>query len=77
MLSVIHDKMDYGKITCSVLAHEYKRVDKYERFLKFIVGMIAHGHSDVNYAHYVFDMYPFDANFIITSIMKLFCQREV
>ena len=38
--------------------------------------MIAHGHSDVNYAHYVLDMYPSDANFTVTSIMKLLCQLE-
>ena len=39
--------------------------------------MIAHGHSNVNYAHYVLDMYPSDTNFTITSIMKLLCQLEV
>ena len=39
--------------------------------------MIAHGHSNVNYAHYVLDMYPSDVNFTITYIMKLLCQLEV
>jgi hypothetical protein len=60
-----------------VFAHKNKRVDKYERFPISIAGMIAHGHSNVNYAHYVLDMYPSDVNFTITSIMKLLCQLEV
>ena len=77
VLCIIHDKMDYGKTTLPVFAHKNKRVDKYERFPISIAGMIAHGHSDVNYAHYVLDMYPSDANFTITSIMKLLCQLEV
>ena len=77
VLCIIHDKMDYGKTALPVFAHKNKRVDKYERFPISIAGMIAHGHSDVNYAHYVLDMYPSDANFTITSIMKLLCQLEV
>jgi hypothetical protein len=68
--------MDYGKTALPVFAHKNKRVDKYERFPITIAGMIAHGHSDVNYAHYVLDMYPSDANFTVTSIMKLLCQLE-
>ena len=76
VLCIIHDKMDYGKTALPVFAHKNKRVDKYERFPISIAGMIAHGHSDVNYAHYVLDMYPSDANFTVTSIMKLLCQLE-
>ena len=77
VLCIIHDKIDYGKTTLLVFAHKNKRVEKYERFPISIAGMIAHGHSDVNYAHYVLDMYPSDANFTITSIMKLLRQLEV
>ena len=77
VLCIIHDKMDYGKTALPIFAHKNKRVDKYERFPISIAGMIAHGHSDVNYAHYVLDMYPSDANFTITSIMKLLRQLEV
>ena len=69
--------MNYGKTTFPVSAHKNKRVDKHKHFPISIAGMIVHGHSDVDYAHYVLDMYPSNANFTITSIMKLLCQLEV
>ena len=70
VLCIIHDKMDYGKTTLHVFAHKNKRVDIYKHFRISIARMIAHGHFDVNYAQYVLDMCPYDANFTI----KLFCQ---
>ena len=77
VLCIIHDKMDYGKTTIHIFMHKNKHVDKYKRFSISIAGMIAHGYSNVNYAHYVLDMYPYDVIFTITSIMKLLCQLEV
>jgi hypothetical protein len=38
--------------------------------------MIAHGHGDVKYAHYAFDLYPADSNHTIGSFARLLHDLE-
>jgi hypothetical protein len=40
------------------------------------IGMIAHGHGDVKYAHYGLDFYPGDANHTVGSFAKLLRDLE-
>ena len=42
----------------------------------FVTGMIAHGHSDVCYAHYKLDIFPHDSNYTIGLIAKLLRDLE-
>src|SRR5665213_3542773 len=41
-----------------------------------VLGMIAHGHVDVKYAHYGLDFYPGDANHTVGSFAKLLRDLE-
>ena len=38
--------------------------------------MIAHGHGNVKFAHYVLDLYPRDSNHMIGSFARFLCNLE-
>ena len=42
-----------------------------------VMGMIAHGHGDVHYAHYGLDIFPMDSNHTMESIAKLLRDLEL
>jgi hypothetical protein len=76
VLCVIHDKMDHSKTTSPCFASKTKSVDAYLKFPVSVTGMIAHGHGDKKYAHYVLDLYPADSNCTIGSIARLLRDLE-
>jgi hypothetical protein len=41
-----------------------------------ITGMIAHGHGDGKYAHFLLDLYPRDSNHTVGLVAKLLCDLE-
>ena len=50
-----------------------------EAFIKLpvsITDMIAHGHGDIQYAHYSLDLYPANSNHIVDSIAKVLWDLE-
>ena len=70
-VTIMHDKMDHAKTTSPVFSHKTKHLDGFMKLPVSVIGMLAHGHGDVRYAHYVLDLYPHDANYIVGSIAKL------
>ena len=76
MLCVIHDKMDHSKTTSPHYSHKTKVTDSFMKMPFAISGMIAHGHGDVQYAHYRIDIFPSDSNHTIGSIAQLLRNLE-
>jgi hypothetical protein len=60
----------------STFFHKNKAVDSFMKLLVAVTGMIAHGHGDVQYAHYGLDIYPSDSNHTVGSIAKLLRDLE-
>ena len=50
-LTVMHDKMDHEKTASPMFSHKSKELDSLVKLLVSVTSMIAHGHSDVRYAH--------------------------
>ena len=76
VLTIIHDKMDHGKIASPCF--DYKNKDTY-MFMKLPLLetiMMAHGHGDERYGHYALDLYPSDCNHIVGSFARLICDLE-
>jgi len=46
------------------------------KMLVVVTGMIAHGHGDIQYAHYGLDIFPTKSNHIVGSIAKLLYDLE-
>jgi hypothetical protein len=46
------------------------------KLLVAVMGMLAHGHGDVCYAHYNLDIFAHDANYTIGSFAKLLRDLE-
>jgi hypothetical protein len=63
--------MDHSKTTSLHFSHKNKAIDSLMKLPVVVIGMIAHGHGDVRYAHYGLDIYPSDSNHTIGSIAKL------
>ena len=76
VLCIIHDKMDHAKTACPLFSHKTKANDALMKLPIAVTGMIAHGHSDVRYAHYGLDIYPSDCNHTVGSILKLLRDLE-
>ena len=72
----MHDKMDHAKIASPVFSHKSKELDSLVKLPVFVTGMIAHGHGDVQYAHYGLDTFPHDSNYTIGSMAKLLRDLE-
>ena len=67
----MHDKIDHTKIVSPVFSHKTKHLDGLLKLPLSVIGILAHGHGDVRYAHYGLDLYPHDANYTIESFAKL------
>ena len=76
VLCIIHDKMDHAKTACPLFSHKKKANDALMKLPIVVTGIIAHGHSDVRYAHYGLDIYPSDCNHTVGSILKLLRDLE-
>jgi len=63
--------MDHSKTTSPPHSHKDKGIDSFMKMPLVVIGMIAHGHGDVRYAHYGLDIFPIDSNYIVGSIVKL------
>jgi hypothetical protein len=67
---IIHNKMDHAKIASPCFASKNKSIDAFMRLPVIVTGMIAHGHSDGQYAHCLLDLYPCDSNHTVGSVAK-------
>ena len=76
MLCIIHDKMDHSKTASPHFSHKTKVTESFMKMPVAVTGMIAHGHGDVQYAHYGLSIYPSDSNHTIGSIAKLLHDLE-
>ena len=76
-VTIMHDKMDHAKTTSHVFSHKTKHLDGFMKLPVSVIGMLAHGHGDVKYAHYGLDLYPHDANYTVGSIAKLLRDLEL
>ena len=76
-LTVMHDRMNHSKTDSPVFSHKSKDLDGLVKLSMSIIGMIAHGHGDVRYAHYGLDMFAHDSNYTISSMAKLLCDLEL
>ena len=69
-VTIMHDKMDHAKTASPVFSHETKHLDGLTKLPLSVIGMLAHGHGNVRYAHYGLDLYPHDANYTIGLFVK-------
>ena len=76
-LTVMHDKMDHSKTDPPIFSHKSKELDGLVKLPVSVIGMIAHGHDDVRYAHYDLDMFAHDSNYTISSVAKLLRDLEL
>jgi len=73
----MHDKMDHarqnGSYKTASLVFSYKstQLDALTKLPISVTGMIAHGHGDVRYAHYDFDIFLHNSNYTVRSLAKL------
>ena len=72
----MHDKMDHAKTASPVFSHKSKELDSLVKLPISVTGMIAHGHGDVQYAHYGLDIFPHDSNYTIGLMAKLLRDLE-
>ena len=70
-LTIMHDKMDHAKTASLVFSHKSKQLDRLTKLLVSMMGMIAHRHGDVPYAHYGLDIFLHDSNYTVGSLAKL------
>jgi hypothetical protein len=76
VLTIIHDKMDHSKIASPHFSHKNKSTEAFMKLPVSVTGMIAHGHGDIQYAHYGLDLYPADSNHIVVSVAKVLRDLE-
>ena len=76
-VTIIHDKMDHSKTSSPHFSHKNKHMDSFMKLPISVTGMIAHGHGDIRYAHYGFDIFPTDSNHTVGSIAKLLRDLEL
>ena len=75
-VTVMHDKMDHAKTASPVFSHKNKELDGLPKLPVSVIGMIAHGHGNVQYAHYGLDVFPHDLNYTVGSMAKLLRDSE-
>jgi hypothetical protein len=76
VLTIIHDKMDHSKTTSPHFPQKNKSTEAFMKLPVSMTGMIAHGHGDIQYAHYALDLYPANSNHIVGSIAKVLRDLE-
>ena len=76
-VTIIHDKMDHSKTACPAFSHKSKELDGLMKLPISVTGMLAHGHADVQYAHYGLDVFSHDSNYTIGSMAKLLRDLEL
>ena len=76
-VTIIHDKMDHSKTVCSAFSHKSKELDGLMKLPVSVTGMLAHGHANVQYAHYDLDVFSHDSNYTIGSMAKLLRDLEL
>ena len=76
-VTIVHDKMDHSKTSSPHFSHNSKHMDSFMKLSIFVMGMIAHGHGDVRYAHYGLDIFPTNSNYTVGSIAKLLRDLEL
>ena len=69
--------MDHSKTSSPYFSHKSKHMDSFMKLPVSVIGMIAHGHGDVCYAHYGLDIFPNDSNHTVGSIAKLLRDLEL
>ena len=70
-VTIMHNKIDHLKTTLPFLSLKTKHLDELMKLPIFMTGMLAHGHGDVQYAHYRLDIYPHDVNYTVGSFKRL------
>jgi len=76
-LTIMHDKMDHAKTTSLVFSYKNKELDGLVKLPISIISMIAHGHNDVQYAHFGLDIFPYNSNYTIGLVTKLLWTLEL
>ena len=76
-VTIIHNKMDHSKTSSPHFSHKCKHMNSFMKLPIFVTGIIAHGHGDIHYAHYGFDIFPTDSNHTVGSIEKLLRDLEL
>ena len=77
VLTIIHDKMDHSKTASPHFSYKSKAIDSFMKMPIAVIGMIAHGHGDMRYAHYGLDIFPTDSNHTMGSIARLLRDLEM
>jgi hypothetical protein len=75
-VTIMHDKMDHSKTMSPVFLHKTKQLDGLMKLPVSVIGMLAHGHGDVCYAHYGLDIFAHDSNYTVGSFAKLLRDLE-
>ena len=79
VVTIMHDKMDHSKTASPVLSHKVKHLDGLMKLPVAVTSILAHGHVDQHYVHYVhygLDLYSHDANYIVGSCAKVLRDLE-
>ena len=76
-VTIIHDKMDHSNTSSPHFSHKSKHMDSFMKLPISVMGMIAHGHGNIRYAHYGLDIFPTDSKHIVGSIAKLLRDLEL
>jgi hypothetical protein len=75
-VTIMHNKMDHTKTALPIFSHKTKQLDGLMKSLISVIGMLAHGHGDVRYAHYGLDIFAHDTNYTVGSFAKLLRNLE-
>jgi hypothetical protein len=71
VLTIIHDKMDHSKTVSPHFSHKNKSAEDFMKLPVSVTGMIANGHGNIRYVHYVLDLYPTNSNHTVDSITNV------
>ena len=63
--------MDHSKITSPHFFYKNKSTKAFMKLPVLVTGIIAHGHGDIQYAHYDLDLYPTNSNHFVGSLVKV------
>jgi hypothetical protein len=74
---IMYNKMDHAKIASYVFSHKMKQLDGLMKLFVSVIGMLAHGHGDVHYAHYGLDFFAHDSNYTTGSFARLLRDLEM
>jgi hypothetical protein len=76
VLTIIHDKMDHLKTMSPHFFHKNKSTESFMRLPISVIGMIAHGHGDIQYAQCGLDLYSSNLNCTVGSLAKVLQDLE-